>query len=140
MEKDIEKLNKAKENAIKIEAYEKAGEIKKKQEKKREKIEKLMAKWEKDKQNNRPRVGENEIADIISGWTKIPVKTLEEGEAHRLRQLEEILHKRVIGQEEAVTALAKAIRRGRVEIKSTETPHWFFLIFRSHRCRKDRAF
>lgn len=127
LEQDIEKLNKAKENAIKNEAYEKAGEIKKRQEKKREKIEKLMAKWEKDKQNNRPKVGENEIADIISGWTKIPVKTLEEGEAQRLRQLESILHQRVVGQDEAVTALAKAIRRGRVGLKDPKRPIGSFL-------------
>ena len=85
-----------------------------------------MAKWEKEKQNNRPRVGENEIADIISGWTKIPVKTLEEGEAERLRQLENTLHKRVVGEEEAVTAL-QSDRRGRVGLKDPKRPIGSFL-------------
>lgn len=127
LEKEIDALNKTKEDAIKKEAYEKAAEIKKKQERKREKIQKLTAKWEKDKTNKCPVVGENEIADIVSGWTKIPVKSLEEGEAQRLRQMEEILHKRVIGQDEAVTAVSKAIRRGRVGLKDPKRPIGSFL-------------
>lgn len=127
LEQEIEDLNKAKEAAIQSEAYEKAGEIKKKQEKKREKINKLLAKWEKEKSSKAPVVGENEIADIVAGWTKIPVKTLEEGEADRLMKLEQILHERVIGQEEAVTAISKAIRRGRVGLKDPKRPIGSFL-------------
>ena len=70
---------------------------------------------------------ENEIADVVSGWTKIPVQKLSEGEAERLRRLESILHERVVGQDEAVTAVAKAIRRGRVGLKDPRRPIGSFL-------------
>ena len=127
LEADIAALEKQKENAIRTEAYEKAGEIKKKQEKKREKIEKIRAKWEKER-NSRPRVvDENEIADVVAGWTKIPVRKLEEEESERLKKLESILHERVVGQEEAVTAVSKAIRRGRVGLKDPKRPIGSFL-------------
>lgn len=127
IEQEIEQLNLAKENAIRAEAYEKAGEIKKKQERKREKIEKIKARWEKEKTGRRPVVGESEIADVVADWTRIPVKALEEGEAQRLKKLESILHERVVGQEEAVTAVSKAIRRGRVGLKDPKRPIGSFL-------------
>lgn len=127
LEQEIEALEKNKETAIKAEAYEKAGEIKKKQAKKREKIEKLRAKWEKEKVSRKLVVDENQIADIVAGWTKIPVKKLEEEESERLRKLESILHQRVVGQEEAVTAISKAIRRGRVGLKDPKRPIGSFL-------------
>ena len=72
-------------------------------------------------------VGENEIADVVAGWTKIPVSRLTESEAARLQKLEATLHKRVIGQEEAVTAVAKAVRRGRVGLKDPKRPIGSFL-------------
>ena len=127
IEAEIEKLNEAKEDAIRKEAYEKAGEIKRKQEKKREKIDKIKARWEREKTLKRPVVGESEIAEVISDWTRIPVKSLEEGEAQRLKKLESILHERVVGQEEAVTAVSKAIRRGRVGLKDPKRPIGSFL-------------
>ncbi|MBE5988490.1 MAG: ATP-dependent Clp protease ATP-binding subunit [Paenibacillaceae bacterium] len=127
LEAEIELLEDQKEAAIKSEAYEKAGAIKKKQEKKREKIDKIRDKWQKEKISNIPTVDEGEIADVVSTWTKIPVKKLEEGESERLRNLESILHERVIGQEEAVTAVAKAIRRGRVGLKDPKRPIGSFL-------------
>nr|WP_314462609.1 ATP-dependent Clp protease ATP-binding subunit [uncultured Clostridium sp.] len=127
LEAEIELLEDQKEAAIKSEAYEKAGAIKKKQEKKREKIDKIRDKWQKEKTSKTPTVDEGEIADVVSTWTKIPVKKLEEGESERLRNLESILHERVIGQEEAVTAVAKAIRRGRVGLKDPRRPIGSFL-------------
>lgn len=127
IEKDIEALEKQKEDAIRAEAYEKAGDIKKKQEKKREKIEKIRAKWQKEKTSRKMIVGENEIADVVSGWTKIPVRKLEEEESERLKKLESILHQRVVGQEEAVSAVSKAIRRGRVGLKDPKRPIGSFL-------------
>lgn len=97
----------------------------------REKLEESMRRLtEKSKRELRRKnltVGEDEIADIVSGWTKIPVKKLAEGEAVRLRKLEETLHKRVIGQEEAVTAVARAVRRGRVGLKDPRRPIGSFL-------------
>lgn len=127
LEKEIEKLEDQKEAAIRDEAYEKAGSIKKKQEKKKEKIDKIREKWQKDKDTKKQVVDEEEIADVVSSWTKIPVRKLEEGESQRLKNLESILHERVIGQEEAVTAVAKAIRRGRVGLKDPKRPIGSFL-------------
>ncbi len=127
LEKEIEKLEDQKEAAIRDEAYEKAGTIKKKQEKKKEKIDKIREKWQKDKDTRKQVVDEEEIADVVSSWTKIPVRKLEEGESQRLKNLEFILHERVIGQEEAGTAVAKAIRRGRVGLKDPKRPIGSFL-------------
>ena len=127
LEDEISAMDAQKEAAIKEEAYEKAGEIKKKQLKKLEKLEKLKEKWENDKHNKRMVVGENEIADVGSDWTKIPVKKLAMEESERLMNLEKILHERVVGQDEAVTAVAKAIRRGRVGLKDPKRPIGSFL-------------
>lgn len=127
LEKELERLEDQKEEAIRAEAYEKAGSIKKRQEKKREKIEKTREKWKEDKETKKQVVDENEIADVVSSWTKIPVKKLEEGESERLRNLENLLHQRVIGQEEAVSAVARAIRRGRVGLKDPKRPIGSFL-------------
>ena len=124
LEAQIEKLEDEKEAAVREEAYEKAGEIKKKQEKLREKIAALLEKWLKEKETRRLIVSENEIADVVAGWTRIPVKKLAEEESERLKNLEGILHERVVGQEEAVTAVSKAIRRGRVGLKRSQTSHW----------------
>ncbi|MCI8742391.1 MAG: ATP-dependent Clp protease ATP-binding subunit [Lachnospiraceae bacterium] len=127
LEQDIAALEQQKENAIKAEAYERAGEIKRKQEKKREKIQKIRTRWQKEKTSRKLVVGEGEIADVVSGWTKIPVRKLEEEETERLKKLESILHGRVVGQEEAVTAVARAIRRGRVGLKDPRRPIGSFL-------------
>lgn len=127
LELEIEQMEDQKEGFIKAEAYEKAGAVKKKQEKKREKIDKIREKWQKEKTTKSLTIDEGEIADVISSWTKIPVRKLEEGESERLRNLENILHERVIGQEEAVTAVAKAIRRGRVGLKDPKRPIGSFL-------------
>ena len=127
LEEEIKKLEKEKEDAIRDEAYELAGEIKKKQASKREKIRKLKEKWESEKESRELTVDENDIADVISGWTKIPVSKLAEGETERLLKLESILHERVVGQDEAVVAVAKAIRRGRVGLKDPKRPIGSFL-------------
>jgi ATP-dependent Clp protease ATP-binding subunit ClpC len=127
MEQKIKNLEDDKEKAIKQEAYEKAGEIKKQQEALQEDLEKEKVQEEKKKQENQLVVGESEIADIVSSWTKIPVKKLAEEETERLKNLENILHERVVGQEEAVGAVAKAIRRGRVGLKDPNRPIGSFL-------------
>lgn len=89
--------------------------------------EKLNKKNQRADKRRRPVVGENEIAEVVAGWTKIPVSKLTENEAARLQKLEETLHKRVIGQEEAVSAVAKAVRRGRVGLKDPKRPIGSFL-------------
>ncbi len=129
--RELEEKNKEleiqKEEAIKSEAYEIAGTIKKQQLINQDKIEKIKLKEDKERQERVYLVGENEIADIIASWTKIPVSKLAEAETERLRKLEEILHERVVGQEEAVTAVSKAIRRGRVGLKDPNRPIGSFL-------------
>ena len=90
--------------------------------------EKLEKKNRRVSKNKVPVVGENEIADVVAGWTKIPVSRLTESEASRLQKLEETLHKRVIGQEEAVSAVSKAVRRGRVGLKDPKRPIGSFLL------------
>lgn len=126
-EAEIEKLEADKEEAIKAEAYEKAGEIKKKQLKKYEKLEKLNTKWQNEKNNRNLVVDEDSIALVVSDWTKIPVNKLSIGESERLMKLEETLHERVVGQDEAVTSIARAIRRGRVGLKDPKRPIGSFL-------------
>ena len=124
---DIAKLEKQKETAVRSEEFERAGEIKKRQEKKQAKITKIREKWEKDKASRKLVVDEGEIADVVAAWTKIPVQKLTEEENERLKKLESVLHERVVGQEEAVTAVAKAIRRGRVGLKDPHRPIGSFL-------------
>ena len=126
-EEQIDELEEEKETAIREEAYEKAGDIKKKQEKLKEKIHQTLEKWEKEKETRKLTVGENEVADVVAGWTKIPVKKLAEEESERLKNLENILHERVVGQEEAVTAVSKSIRRGRIGLKDPKRPIGSFL-------------
>lgn len=89
--------------------------------------EKVKKRMERSKNRKKPVVGETEIAEVVSRWTKIPVKRLTEGEAERLRRLEKTLHKRVIGQEEAVGAVSRAVRRGRVGLKDPNRPIGSFL-------------
>ena len=127
LQEEIEKLEQQKENAIKNEAYEKAGKLKAKQENIREKIIKVRNKWRKEKEERKPLVDEAQIAEVVGMWTKIPVSKLTEGETERLKNLEKILHERVVGQSEAVVAVAKAIRRGRVGLKDPKRPIGSFL-------------
>lgn len=92
-----------------------------------EQLTKIQAKTKKDSRSKKLKVTEDDIADVVSGWTKIPVRKIAEGEAARLRKLEATLHKRVIGQEDAVSAVAKAVRRGRVGLKDPKRPIGSFL-------------
>lgn len=127
LEQEIKRLEDDKEKAIKAEAYEKAGEIKKQQEAMQEQLEREKLIDEKERTEKQLVVSDNEIAEIVATWTKIPVKKLAEEETERLKNLESILHQRVIGQEEAVAAVAKAIRRGRVGLKDPNRPIGSFL-------------
>ena len=127
LEAQIEQLTKDKEEAIKSEAYEQAGEIKKKQLKKKEQLEKMTKQWQDSINKNNLIVDEDEIASVVSTWTKIPVQRIAQAESERLMKLEETLHNRVIGQDEAVAAVAKAIRRGRVGLKDPDRPIGSFL-------------
>ena len=127
LERKVEEMEQAKELAIKTEEYEKAGEIKERQKKFIEELEQLKLEWEKKNSQSDLIVGEEEIADVVASWTGIPVKKLAEEETERLKKLEEVIHARVVGQEEAVSAVSRAIRRGRVGLKDPKRPIGSFL-------------
>lgn len=124
---EIKKMDAQIERSIRMEAFAQAAEIKQKQDelvKKYDRMQKRRAKLENDRNIS---IGENEVADVVALWTKIPVQKLAEKESERLLKLESLLHKRVIGQEEAVSAVAKAMRRGRVGLKDPKRPIGSFL-------------
>ncbi|MDR1765304.1 MAG: ATP-dependent Clp protease ATP-binding subunit [Lachnospiraceae bacterium] len=127
IETEIKGLEKKKEDAIKAEEYEKAGALKQEQERKREQIVEIREKWERERAGRQLVVTEEEIADVVASWTKIPVRKLEEEESERLQKLESILHERVVGQDDAVNGVSKAIRRGRVGLKDPKRPIGSFL-------------
>ena len=123
----IHEMDQEMERAIRMEAFDQMAEIKKKQDTLVKKQERLMKKREKQEAGSTLSIGENEIAEVVAQWTKIPVQKLAEKESERLLKLEKTLHKRVIGQEEAVSAVAKAMRRGRVGLKDPNRPIGSFL-------------
>ena len=123
----IHEMDQEMERAIRMEAFDQMAEIKKQQDALVKKYDRLMKKREKQEAGNVISIGENEIAEVVAQWTKIPVQKLAEKESERLLKLEKTLHKRVIGQEEAVTAVARAMRRGRVGLKDPNRPIGSFL-------------
>ena len=127
MQEEIQKMDLQIERSIRIEAYLQAGEIRRSQAKLIQKYERAKAAYEKKLADRQLLIGENEIADVVSVWTKIPVSRLAEKESERLLKMESILHKRVIGQDEAVTAVSKAMRRGRVGLQDPNRPIGSFL-------------
>ncbi len=124
---EINRVTEEMEEAIQKMELQEASELRKEKEALQAEYEKLQKKAKKSMKRKRAEVGENEIAEVVSQWTKIPVKRLAEEESARLRKLESVLHKRVIGQEEAVSAVAKAVRRGRVGLKDPNRPIGSFL-------------
>lgn len=124
----IVELEQEKEMFIRQEAYDKASETKKKQLAKKRRLQKEMEKWQQEKEENKLHVTEADVADVVSGWTKIPVKKLAQEETERLRNLEQVLHERVVGQDEAVSAIAKAIKRSRVGLKDPKRPIGSFML------------
>lgn len=127
LKKEIKETEVAIEDALKDGNIEEARVFKAKKETLDKNLEKEQRKIKKTNTKKIPVVGEEEIAGVVAGWTKIPVNKLTESEASRLAKLEKILHKRVIGQEEAVSAVAKAVRRGRVGLKDPKRPIGSFL-------------
>ena len=127
LEDKIASLEKEKEEAIKTEEFEKAAKVKKEQTALKEQLENAKKEWDEKNTKQDQVVTEEEIAEIVSKWTGVPVQSLKQEESERLINLEKILHERVIGQEEAVSAVAKAIRRGRVGLKDPKRPIGSFL-------------
>ena len=127
LESQIEQLSEEKEEAIIAKKYEEASNMKKQQARKKAKLEKLKSKWKTQMDTTDLVVDEDIIAQTVAMWTGIPVAKIAEAESEKLIRLEETLHNRVIGQDEAVKAVAKAIRRGRVGLKDPNRPIGSFL-------------
>ncbi len=123
----IAKIDVQIERSIRMEAFSQAGELKRNQDVLIKKYDKMKRQFDKNQRERKYVVGENEIAEVVAMWTKIPVKKLAEKESERLLKLESILHRRVIGQEEAVSAVARAMRRGRVGLQDPNRPIGSFL-------------
>ena len=124
---DVAELNLELEMCVRHADFKSATEIKKQLDKAQNKLNKAIAKWEGTEEEFRPIITENSIEEVVAMWTGIPVTRLEKNEQKRLLDLEKVLHKRMIGQEEAVSAVAKAVRRGRVGLKNPNRPIGSFL-------------
>ena len=128
LEEEIERVRKEKEASIEAQEFEKAASLRDKERKLTQKKRELEEHWRNSEGvEEQPEVGEEEIADIVSMWTGIPVFKLTEAESQKLIRMEEELHKRVIGQEEAIVAVSKSIRRARAGIKDPKRPTGSFI-------------
>jgi ATP-dependent Clp protease ATP-binding subunit ClpC len=127
LEEEVEKTRREKESAIEAQEFEKAANLRDSERQLTTRKRQLEDEWSEGDSSERPDVGEEEIADIVSMWTGIPVFKLTEAETKKLIRMEEELHKRVIGQEVAITAVSKAIRRSRAGIKDPKRPSGSFI-------------
>ncbi len=127
LEKELKATIKQKEDAIRSQEFETASNLRNVEVQIKDKIREMQDSWRSSQENNKPTVGVEEVAQVISTITGIPVTKITEGESERLLKLEDTLHNRVIGQDEAVVALSKAIRRARVGLKSPNRPIGSFI-------------
>ena len=127
VEDRINKLEQEKAAAINSQDFERAAKLRDEQNEEKEKLEKAKEEWKQNTDNSSGTVTDEDIANIVSQWTGIPVSKLTEEESRKLLNMEEILHKRVVGQSEAVDSVAKAIRRGRVGLKDPKRPQGSFI-------------
>ena len=127
IEEKIATLDRDKEEAIRVQDFEKAATLRDKENEQKDKLEKEKKKWQSKNSKNVLNLTEEDIAEVIASWTGIPVQKITQDENEKLKHLEETLHKRVIGQNEAVEAVSKAIRRGRVGLKDPNRPIGSFL-------------
>ncbi len=127
LEDEIEKVSKEKEEAIATQNFEKAAKLRDNEKAKKQKLEEEQAKWKEDNTKKVMVLSKEDIAHVIASWTGIPVNKITETENEKLKHLEENLHKRVVGQDEAVSAVSKAIRRGRVGLTDPNRPTGSFL-------------
>ena len=127
LEEKIEEMQKDKEEAVRTQKFEKAADLRDKEKELKDKYEKEQKKWKNKNNKSVTNITEENIAEVIASWTGIPAKKITEDENEKLKNLEKNLHARVIGQNEAVEAVAKAIRRGRVGLKDPKRPIGSFL-------------
>jgi ATP-dependent Clp protease ATP-binding subunit ClpC len=122
LETEIEKIKGQKERAIKDQDFEGAAAMRDKEKHAKEKLDAVLAAWRASREEKRVTVGEEDILHVVAKWTGIPLKRMEEGEAQRLLALEEEMSRKIIGQKEAVSALCKALRRSRADLKDPRRP------------------
>ncbi|HJB00624.1 MAG TPA: ATP-dependent Clp protease ATP-binding subunit [Candidatus Mediterraneibacter merdavium] len=127
LEETVKELSAQKEESVSRGDFTEAALIQKEQEEAKSKLENMKKRFQKKSALGRPAVTEDDIAEVVSAWTKVPVQKLAESDTDRLKKLESVLHKRVIGQEEAVSAVARAVKRGRVGLKDPKRPIGSFL-------------
>lgn len=127
LETSFKELAKQKEESIRNGDFAEASLVQKEQDEVQKKLAALRKRFEKKSASMHPQVTEEDIAEVVSAWTKVPVQKLAESDAQRLKKLESVLHKRVVGQEEAVSAVARAVKRGRVGLKDPKRPIGSFL-------------
>jgi len=127
LEGKVESLRKEKEIHIKEQDFEKAAALRDQERIAREELDKLNRQWTAEKDKVRPQVGEEEIAKIVAQWTGIPLYRMEEKEGEKLLKMEDQLHKRVVGQQEAIAAIGNAVRRSRAGIKDPRRPIGSFI-------------
>ncbi|MCR4435175.1 MAG: ATP-dependent Clp protease ATP-binding subunit [Clostridiales bacterium] len=127
LEEQVDKLSKEKEDAIRCQEFEKAARIRDEEQRAKGELERAKSNWQQKHETRTDTVTEDEIEEIVASWTGIPVKKLAEEESERLMKMEDVLHMRVIGQDEAVKAVSKAIRRGRVGLKDPKRPVGSFI-------------
>lgn len=127
MEKEIEQLEAEKSSAVNSQKFEDAAQLRDKEKKAREKHKQALEEWKKEKDSCINEVTAEDIANVVSSWTGVPVSQLTEEESERLLKMEAVLHKRLIGQNEAVSAVARSIRRGRVGLKDPKRPIGSFI-------------
>jgi ATP-dependent Clp protease ATP-binding subunit ClpC len=123
----LNKIRKEKESSVKLQEFEKAAQLRDKEKKSEAELKKVKEKWETKRRVNKVEVTEEDIAEIVSSWTGIPIFSLKEEEAKKLLRMEEELHKRIIGQDEAIISISKAIRRARAGMKSPKRPIGSFI-------------
>ena len=127
MEEELEKAVNEKEDAIRVQDFEKAAALRDKEKELREKLDNHKNHWKKQSHGATQTVAEEQIAEVVAKWTNVPVEKLTATESEKLLKLEEILHNRVIGQDEAVKSISKAVRRARVGLKDPKRPIGSFI-------------
>ncbi|SHE76368.1 ATP-dependent Clp protease ATP-binding subunit ClpC [Caloramator proteoclasticus DSM 10124] len=127
LEEEIEKVKKDKDEAVNMQEYEKAAKLRDREQELVNELNRLKDNWQNKKDNEILSVTAEDIANVVSRWTNIPVNKLTETESEKLLKLEEILHNRVVGQEEAVKSVARAVRRARVGLKDPKRPIGSFI-------------
>ena len=121
-QKDLERITKEKDAAINAQEYEQAATLREAEATSRENVDKLRSEWQSTVSGETPKVDEEEIAQVVAMWTGIPVTRIAQEESERLLKMEEVLHQRMIGQEEAIETVSRAVRRARAGLKDPKRP------------------